>query len=151
MHKKRPLVKPMMIVSSTGYYVSVLGPYLSNNKNNDAKIIMHALSNNVESMKSWLNEDDVIIVDRGFRDSLEFLHELGIKTEIPSFLKKGQKQHDVVDSNSSRLTTKIRWIVESANGRMKCWKYLANVVPNSQIPNIGDDVRLVCVIYQTNI
>ena len=28
---------------------------------------------------------------------------------------------------------------------------LANVVPNSQIPNIGDDVRLVCVIYQTNI
>jgi hypothetical protein len=62
-----------------------------------------------------------------------------------------KKQHDVVDSNSSRLTTKIRWIVESANGRMKCWKYLANVVPNSQIPNIGDDVRLVCVIYQTNI
>jgi hypothetical protein len=59
MHKKRPLVKPMMIVSSTGYYVSVLGPYLSNNKNNDANIIMHALSNNVESMKSWLNEDDV--------------------------------------------------------------------------------------------
>ena len=74
------------------------------------------------------------------------MHELGIKTEIPSFLKKGQKQHDVVDSNSSRLTTKIRWIVESANGRMKCWKYLANVVPNSQIPNIGDDVRLVCAM-----
>ena len=146
MHKKRPLVKPMMIVSSTGYYVSVLGPYLSDNKNNDAKIIMHALSNNVESMKSWFNEDDVIIVNRGFSDSLEFLHELGVKTEMPSFLKKGQKQHDVVDSNSSRLTTKIRWIVESANGRMKYWKYLANVVPNSQIPNTGDDVGLVCAI-----
>ena len=70
MHKKRPLVKPMFIVSSTCYYVSVLGPYLSDNKNNDAKIIMHALSNNVESMKNWVNEDDVIIVDRGFRDSL---------------------------------------------------------------------------------
>jgi len=47
---------------------------------------MHPLSNNVESMKRWLNEDDVIIVDRGFRDSLECLHELGIKTEMPSFL-----------------------------------------------------------------
>jgi hypothetical protein len=56
-----------LVVSSTGYYVSVLGPYLSDNKNNDAKTIMHALSNTVESMKSWLNEDNVIIVDRGFR------------------------------------------------------------------------------------
>jgi hypothetical protein len=46
---------------------------------------MHALSNNVESMKRWLNDDDVIIVDRGFHDSLEFLHELGIKTEIVLF------------------------------------------------------------------
>ncbi|CAC5383639.1 unnamed protein product [Mytilus coruscus] len=97
-------------------------------------------------MKSWLNEDDVMIVDRGFRDSLNFLNELGIKTEMPKFLKKGEKQHDVEDSNSSRLTTKIRWIVESANGRMKQWKYLANVVPNSQIPNIGEDLRLVCAI-----
>ncbi|CAC5369106.1 unnamed protein product [Mytilus coruscus] len=146
MQKKRPLVKPMMIVTSTGYYVSVLGPYFSDNKNNDAKIIIHALSNNAETMKSWLNEDDVMIVDRGFRDSLNFLNELGIKTEMPKFLKKGEKQHDVEDSNSSRLTTKIRWIVESANGRMKQWKYLANVVPNSQIPNIGEDLRLVCAI-----
>jgi hypothetical protein len=80
MHKKRPLVKAIMIVSSTGYNVSVLGPYLSDNKNNDVKTIMHALSNNVESMKSWLNEDDAIIVDRGFCDSLKMLHELGIKT-----------------------------------------------------------------------
>ncbi|CAC5410717.1 unnamed protein product [Mytilus coruscus] len=29
---------------------------------------------------------------------------------------------------------------------MKQWKYLANVVPNSQIPNIGEDLRLVCAI-----
>lgn len=66
MHKKRPLVKPMMIVTSTGYSVSVLGPYFSDNKSNDAQIIIHALSNNAETMRSWLNEDDVMIVDRKF-------------------------------------------------------------------------------------
>lgn len=146
MHKKRPLVKPMIVVTSTGYYVSVLGPYLSDNKNNDAKILMHAIESNLEQMKTWLHEDDVMIIDRGFRDSLEFLHELGIKTEMPCFLNKGEKQHTVRDSNCSRLTTKIRWIVESANGRIKSWKYLANVVQNTQIPHIGDDVRLVCAI-----
>ena len=135
-----------MIVSSSGYYVSVLGPYFSDTKNNDAKILMNAITNNLESVKSWLHEDDVMIVDRGFRDSLDFLHEFGIKTEMPSFLNKGQKQHDVQNSNSSRLTTKIRWVVESANGRLKQWNYLANIVPNSQIPNIEEDVRLVCAI-----
>lgn len=41
-------------------------------------------------MISWLNEDDVIIVDRGFNDSLNFLHILGIKTELPKCLKKGE-------------------------------------------------------------
>lgn len=80
------------------------------------------MSNNAETMKSWLNKDDVMIVDKVFRDSMNFLYELGIKTEMPKCLKKGEKQHDVEDSNSSRLTTKIRWIVESAKSRMKQWK-----------------------------
>jgi hypothetical protein len=54
-----------------------------------------------------------IVVDRGFRDSVELLNDLGIKTEMPVFLKRGQKQHTVEESNSSRLVTKIRWVVES--------------------------------------
>lgn len=43
----------------------------------------------------------------------------------------------------SRLVTKIRWAVESANGRLKTWKFLANVVTNTQVPFIGDYVRIV--------
>ncbi|XP_061186275.1 uncharacterized protein LOC133194309 [Saccostrea echinata] len=37
MHKHRPLLKPMMIVSTTGYIVSVFGPYLADPRNNDMK------------------------------------------------------------------------------------------------------------------
>lgn len=40
----------------------------------------------------------------------------------------------------------IRWVVESANARIKRFKYLDNVMPNSQIPFIGDFVRIVCSI-----
>lgn len=29
LHKHRPLLKPMMVVTTTGYIVSILGPYLS--------------------------------------------------------------------------------------------------------------------------
>lgn len=37
-------------------------------------------------------------------------------------------------------------MVESANARLKSWRYLDKVLPNSQIPNIGDFVRIVCAL-----
>lgn len=49
-------------------------------------------------------------------------------------------------ANSSRLVTKIRWIVESVNGRLKQWKYLQNVVPNTQIPYIREYVCLIAAL-----
>lgn len=39
MHKGRPLVKALLIISRTAYYLSVMGPYLS--RNNDASILKH--------------------------------------------------------------------------------------------------------------
>ena len=47
------------------------------------------------------------------------------------------------EANASRLVTKIRWAIESANGRLKKWKFLDNVVPNTQVRFIGDYVRIV--------
>ena len=95
---------------------------------------------------SWffLKEQDVLIVDRGFRDSVRFLQECGFQIEMPSFLPKTRKQHTTKEAKSSRLVTKIRWVVEAANGRITKWLYLNNVVHNSQIPYIGDFVRIVC-------
>ena len=107
MHKGRPLIKPMVVVSTTGYFVTVVGPYLSDSKNNDASILKHMLNTNVEDVKQWVQEDDIFIVDRGFRDSLELLEDLGIKAEMPSFMIKGQKQMSVDEANSSRLVTKV--------------------------------------------
>ena len=121
----------MMVVSTTGHIISSLGPYFSDGKNNDANILIHGLKTNAEDMSNWLREGDIVVVDRGFRDSFEFLNDLGIKTEMPVFLKRGQKQHTVEESNSSRLVTKILWVVESLNGKLKCWKYLANIIPNN--------------------
>lgn len=36
--------------------------------------------------------------------------------------------------------------MESVNSRVKTWKYLGQVLPNSQIPVIGDVVKIVCAI-----
>lgn len=103
MHKGRPLVKPMVICTTSGY----LGPYYADSKNNDAAILNHAIAKNVDTIRQWVKEEDVMVVDRGFRDSLQVLEDLGIKAQMPSFLKKGDKQLSTEDANSSRLVSKV--------------------------------------------
>lgn len=49
-HKGRPLLKPMVIVSTSGYFVSVLGPYLADSKNNDSSILNHIIRTNAEDI-----------------------------------------------------------------------------------------------------
>ncbi|CAC5387948.1 unnamed protein product [Mytilus coruscus] len=98
-HKGRPLVKPMIVCTTTGYYVSVLGPYLADYRNNDASILTHMLKTNVEEIRDWVNEEDIFVLDRGFRDAIPLLEDLGIQAEMPRFLKKGDKQFSTEDAN----------------------------------------------------
>ncbi|XP_065935231.1 uncharacterized protein [Magallana gigas] len=145
-HKGRPLVKPMVVVSTDGYFLTVVGPYLADSRNNDASILNHMLKSNIEDIKNWFEDDDIFIVDRGFRDALGVLEEFGIKAYMPHLLDKGERQMPTPDANASRLVTKIRWVVEAANSRIKRWKYLAHTLPTNQVPFIGDYVRIVCAI-----
>ena len=62
------------------------------------------------------------------------------------FLQKTEKQHSTQEANESMLVTKVRCVVESANGRIKQWKALSNVMSNTQIPFIGDYIRIVCAL-----
>ncbi|XP_076081629.1 uncharacterized protein LOC143052466 [Mytilus galloprovincialis] len=146
LHKNRPLVKPMVIVGTDGYILSVLGPYFANGKNNDAAITKHMISVNAEGMNEWLETSDVCVVDRGFRDVVDFLREQGYNVEMPVYLKKGSKQHPVEEANASRLVTKVRWVVESVNARVKQWRFFDKVVSNHFIPIIGDLLRIVCAV-----
>ena len=53
---------------------------------------------------------------------------------MPDFLPKGQKQH----------TKEVRWMIESANGRIKQWKAPSNRLQNVLISSVRDFVRIVC-------
>lgn len=145
LHKHRPLVKPMVIVGTDGYILSILGPYYA--KNNDALITKHILKTNTDGMKSWLNDNDIFIVDRGFRDVSGYLIEEGYEVKMPQYLQKGNSQHSTEEANTSRLVTKVRWVVESVNTRIKQWKFFDKVVSNHYIPYIGDFLRIVCALF----
>ena len=64
---------------------------------------------------------------------------------MPSFLV-GSAQHSTADANSSRVVTKIRWIIEAVNSRIKKWKYFANVLSNMNWPHIESDFLIICAI-----
>ena len=52
----------MVIVTTTGYFLAVYGPYLADAKNNDASILTHIIKNNIDDIKHWVNENDIFIV-----------------------------------------------------------------------------------------
>lgn len=68
----------MVVVIIIGYFVFILGFYLVDRSNNDVFIFSYIINSNVESICFWFNEDDVFVMDRGFRDVLFLLVDLGI-------------------------------------------------------------------------
>ena len=104
-----------------------MGPYYCNGHNNDASITENIMDVNFNDIKNWFEPEDIFVVDRGFRDCLEYLENKGFDTKMPCFLKN-KSHHNTVDANYSRIISKIRWVIESANGRLKKWKYFYHVV-----------------------
>ena len=46
----------MMVVSTTGYIITCIGPFLSNFANNDASIIKNILFKNTDNILNWLTD-----------------------------------------------------------------------------------------------
>lgn len=71
----------MVIVSTGGVYISVVGPYLARNK--DATFLQHIMD-----VLKWDKTDDILIIDRGFGDSVTYLKELAFRLSCQLSLKK---------------------------------------------------------------
>lgn len=98
--------------------MSVTGPFLADGKNNDASIARNIFINNEEDIINWLQDDDVIVVDRGFRDAVHTLNRFGYNVEMPAFLN-GRKQLSCEEANHSRCVAKVRWVVEGGMYKTK--------------------------------
>ncbi|CAF1555974.1 unnamed protein product, partial [Adineta ricciae] len=102
--------------------------------------------NNYDDILQWVEENDIMILDRGFRDSLGVLKSLGIDVAMPSFFGPKQNQSDVQDANNSRFVTILRWVVESVNARIKRFKSFNQVIPNSLLPYVQDFIYIVAAL-----
>jgi hypothetical protein len=145
-HKKRNLVKPMMICLSSGHVIAVPGPYYTNGKNNDASILNSILKPG-KAFEEFVKPGDCFILDRGFRDSKKVIEDLGIIFQMPKLLKDGKKSFSTNEANDSRIVTMTRWIIEVVNGRLKLkFKFFRNVIPGSYAQKIPKFFRIAMAI-----
>ena len=55
---------------------------------------------------------------------------------MPSLLEKGQRQFTTMEGDASRLVTKLRWVIESVNGRIKnVFNFFDNTISNRYVGN----------------
>ncbi|CAF4951949.1 unnamed protein product [Rotaria magnacalcarata] len=70
---------------------------------------------------------------------------LGLEATMPSFLDD-RRQFSAEEANESRCITKIRWVVEAANRRLKQFKYFANTIQNSSLVYSESDMSIACAL-----
>ncbi|CAF3386727.1 unnamed protein product [Rotaria socialis] len=145
LYKKRSLLKPMMIVTITGYIVTCIGPFMSDFNKDDAAIMKDILLRNTDNILSWLKEHDILVVGREFRDSISVMKALGLEATMPSFFD-GRRQFSAEDANESGCITKIRWVVEAAKRRLKQFKYFANPIQNASLVYLESDMSITCAL-----
>ena len=79
----------------------------------------------------FLQQDDTMIADRGFRRVADAFTDRGINFAIPLSKNPGESQLNVDDGNATRDVTHVRFIVEQDFGRLQSkFKFLAGTVRN---------------------
>ena len=73
------------------------------------------------------------------------MEELGLNVALPPFLK-GCRQFTADEANQSRCVTKVRWVVEAVNARIKQFKFLSNTVQNSSLPYLEQYLSIACAL-----
>lgn len=132
-----------MLTGSDGYIVDIQRPYFSNAANNDARVMVSELENDLNGMREWLQAGDIFVVDRGYRDAVAVLETMGIMVKMPSLLEQGQRQFTTEEANASRVVTITRWIIEAINGHLKnIFKFFAHRISTSHVRNLSDFLRI---------
>lgn len=134
----RNLVKFMLCVSTNGLIVASYGPFDA--RKNDATILLEIM-NEAETVFGLLRGGDVIVVDRGFRDSIPALRSRGFIVKVP----KGTQANRLTraEANESRFATKTRFVVEVRNSHIKnIWKHLSGTKIYQYIPHLKKDFEM---------
>lgn len=117
LHKFRHLLKPFLLVCPDGHIIDIYGLYEATKS--DATILSEIFKDPYDPFHWFFHEDDVLILDRGFRDCIEDVESCGYRAYMPSSKDENEYQLTTQQANDSRKVTMCRWVVETINGRLK--------------------------------
>lgn len=144
--KKTPLCKPFTICTTNGYIIDTAGPF--NGNMNDASI-MKILLEDPTGLKTLLRPGDYCIVDRGFRDVVQYMKEQGYNVLMPA-CKGNRAQLTSQEANDSRFITKIRWVVEAVHGALgQKFRLLHHRMDNKLLPSLKSVCRIASFLHNT--
>ena len=101
LQKSWNLLKPMIICAPDGYILNVEGMFYGSD--NDASMMDYIM--HFSSFLDYFQEEDIMIVDRGFRDALPAFWAMNMETFMPHFLRRGQKQFTTQQANDNRIVS----------------------------------------------
>ncbi|KAH9642646.1 hypothetical protein HF086_008259 [Spodoptera exigua] len=135
LHKYRNLLKPFLLVTPDGYIVDCFGPYKATTS--DADIMKSLFRDENSPLRQYFQNNDIFILDRGFRDSISLLEACNYKAYMPESLLEGEHQLTTDQANRSRCVTLCRWVVEVVNGYFKRdFKIFRQDFFNKSVPNM---------------
>lgn len=150
--KKRNFIKVMNINACDGTVVHCISPFPA--VQNDASILKHLYENTV--IFDVLKNDDILLLDRGFRDVVSLIESKGITVKMPALVQSSEKkgQLNTKEANRSRLVTALRFVVKTRNGHLKTiWKMFNKTWSSYSQVHLSEDVEicyaLINKFYQT--
>ena len=89
--QSRSLVNPTFITVTDGYVVDVIGSFLCDSKNNDSSMSKHYFWNNLNGILDWIEQDDILVTDRGYRRLENTTRAFDMHQAAPNFRKGEHK------------------------------------------------------------
>lgn len=108
--------------------------------------ILNGIINKDSDFTDLIKNDDVAIIDRGFRNIVKKLNEYGLIEKIPACIPPEQKQLTTFQANHTRLVTKCRWVIEAINGILKRSFKALQSVPNTMLKHIITDYKIAAAL-----
>lgn len=133
-----------MIVTPDGYILESFGPYAADQS--DATIMRQFVETN--EFQKCLERGDVFIVNRGFRDVMQCLRELGYRAYYMPLIRSNiERQLTTQQANESRKVTICRWVVETTNGYIKNqFRQLRLQYANTAARKMKEEFRIACAL-----
>ncbi|KAH9636329.1 hypothetical protein HF086_012594 [Spodoptera exigua] len=142
------------MVCPDGHIIDIYGLYEATKS--DATILSEIMKNPSDSFHWFFHENDVLLLNRGFRDCIEDVETFGYSAYI--YLKMNyhlcvvswyslEYQLTTQQANDSRKVTMCRWVVETINGRLKNqFRQLRSQYFNVAASHLFDEIRIAAAL-----